>query len=222
MSAIFGGSKSKSVNSNKGVINSAFQPLLGQATESNAQLSRFLGGDASQFQKFADAAGFNFEAARGVDNIGSASSGRGVFRSGARDKAIQEFGQGLSGRYAQQYIQSLLGQTQSSLGAGGLVAGAGQESTSKSKPGIGAFLGQAAGAAAAGSDERLKTDLVPVGINADGITVYQYKYKGNDTVFTGVMAQEVAEKRPDALGPRMNGGYMSVDYSKINIIDRSE
>ena len=150
MSGIFGGSKSKSVNSNKGIINSAFQPLLGQATASNDQLTRFLNGDASQFNRFADAAGFNFEAARGVDRIGSASSGRGVFRSGARDKAIEEFGQGLSGRYAQQFIQSLLGQTQSSLGAGGLVAGAGQQSSSKSKPGIGGFLGGLASGAASG------------------------------------------------------------------------
>jgi Chaperone of endosialidase len=218
MSAIFGGSKSKSSNSNKGIINSAFQPLLGQAVNSNNQLSQFLGGDASQFSKFAEAAGMPFEASRGIDQIGSAAAGRGVFRSGARDKGIEEFRRGLSGRYAQQFIQSLLGQTQSSLGAGGLVSGAGQESKSSSKPGIASFIGQAASAAAA-SDERLKMDITPVGINADGLTVYQYRYKGNAAVFTGVMAQEVAEKRPDALGP-INNGYMSVDYSKINIIDR--
>lgn len=150
MSKIFGGSKSKSVNTNKGIINSAFQPLLGQAVNSNNQLSQFLGGDGTQFRKFADAAGFDFERARGEDAIGSASSGRGVFRSGARDKGIEEFRQGLSGRYAQQFIQSLLGQTQSSLGAGGIVAGAGQQSTSKSKPGIGSFIGAGASLAAGG------------------------------------------------------------------------
>lgn len=219
MSKIFGGSKSKSVNSNKGVVTSAFQPLLGQAATSNSQLSDFLGGDSSQFQKFAQAAGYDFERARGEDQLGSAFAGRNVFRSGARDKALLEFNQGLSGRYAQQFIQSLLGQTQSSLGAGSLVGNVGQESTSKSKPGIGQFLGQAAGAAAAGSDIRLKTDIVAVGKNADGITVYQYKYKDGSGPYVGVMAQEVAEKRPDALGPKING-YMSVDYSKINIIDR--
>jgi len=141
MSKIFGGSKSKSTNSNKGVVTSAFQPLLNQATASNDQLSRFLGGDGTQFQQFANAAGFDFERARGEDQIGSASSGRGVFRSGARDKGIEEFRQGLSGRYAQQFIQSLLGQTQSSLGAGGVVAGVGQESTSKSKPGLTGLIG---------------------------------------------------------------------------------
>lgn len=220
MSKIFGGSKSKSTNTNKGVVTSAFSPLMGQAVSSNNSISALLGGDTTGFDQFKNATGFDFEMFRGMDQLGSASSGRGVFRSGARDKAVAEFGGNLNNRFAQQYLQTLLGQGQQALGAGQLVAGAGQESTSKSKPGIAQFLGQAAGAAAAGSDVRLKTDLVPVGINADGITVYQYKYKGNDEVFTGVMAQEVAEKRPDALGPKING-YMSVDYSKINIIDRN-
>ena len=219
MSKIFGGSKSKSTNNNRGVVTNAFSPLMGQAAESNAALSRFLGGDASGFQDFAGAAGYDFERSRGEDALGSQFAGRNVFRSGARDKALAEFNQGLSGRYAQQYIQSLMGQTGQSLGAGQLVAGVGQESTSKSKPGIAAFLGQAAGAAAAGSDIRLKTDITPVGKNADGITVYQYKYNDGSGPYVGVMAQEVAEKRPDALGPTING-YMSVDYSKINIIDR--
>jgi hypothetical protein len=156
MSAIFGGSKNKSTNTNKGLINTAFQPLLDQAGKSNNALTTFLSGDGSQFNKFADAAGMPFEAARGVDQIGSASSGRGVFRSGARDKAISEFGQGLSGRYAQQFIQSLLGQTGTALNAGGLVAGAGQESNSSSKPGIASFLGQAAAGVATGG-----TNLAP-------------------------------------------------------------
>jgi hypothetical protein len=219
MSGIFGGSKSKSTNNNRGIVTSAFQPLLGQAVTANQSITDLLGGNAENFNKFKDATGFDFEMMRGMDQIGSASAGRGVFRSGARDKALAEFGGNLNNRFAQQYLQTLLGQSGQALGAGQLVAGVGQESTSRSKPGIGAFIGQAASAAAA-SDERLKTDITPVGRNADGLTVYQYRYKGDDTVFTGVMAQEVAEKRPDALGPTMNG-YMSVDYSKINIIDRS-
>jgi hypothetical protein len=141
VSKIFGGSKSKSTNNNKGIVTNAYSPLMGQAAQSNAALSQFLGGDSSGFQKFAEGAGYDFERMRGEDSLGSQFAGRNVFRSGARDKAMMEFNQGLSGRYAQQYIQSLLGQTGQSLGAGQLVAGVGQESTSKSKPGIGGLIG---------------------------------------------------------------------------------
>lgn len=219
MSKIFGGSKSKSTNTNKNVVTSAFSPLLGSAATADADLGKFLSGDATGFNKFADSAGFNFELGRGMDSLNANFAGRSTFNSGARDKALAEFGQGLKGRYAQQYIQSLLGRSGQALGAGQLIAGVGQESTSKSKPGIGQALGAAASVAAAGSDERLKTDITPVGKNADGLTVYQYKYIDGSGPYIGVMAQEVAVKRPDALGPEMNG-YMTVDYSKINILDR--
>lgn len=148
MSKIFGGSKSSSKNTNKDVITSAFQPLLGQAVNANNQVNTLLSGDATQFNKFKDAIGYDFELNRGLDQLGSAFSGRNVFRSGARDKAIQEFGQGLNNRFAQQYLQSLLGQSGQALGAGQLVAGVGQETKSKSKPGIGGLVGGLASGAA--------------------------------------------------------------------------
>ena len=148
MSSIFGGSRSRSRNTNKDVINSAFAPLMGQAVTANNQISALLGGDASGFNRFKDATGFDFELMRGMDNVGSSFSGRNVFRSGARDRAIAEFGAGVNNRFAQQYIQSLLGQSGQALGAGQLVAGAGQESTSRSKPGIGSLIGGAAAGAA--------------------------------------------------------------------------
>ena len=219
MSSIFGGSKSKSVNTNKGIVTNAFQPLLGQTASANQSINDLLSGNATGFNKFKDATGFDFEMFRGVDNLGSQFAGRNVYRSGARDKAIMEFGNGLQNRFAQQYLQSLLGQANQGLAAGQLVAGVGQQSTSKSKPGIGNLIGGAASLAAA-SDARLKTDITPVGKTKDGLTVYQYRYKGSDEVYTGVMAQEVAAKRPDALGPEVNG-FMTVDYSKIDVINRS-
>lgn len=150
MSKIFGGSKSKSRNTNNSLITSTFQPLLGQAVSANNQVNTLLGGDATGFNKFKDAVGYDFELMRGMDQIGSASSGRGVFRSGARDKALAEFGGNLNNRFAQQYIQSLLGQSGQALGAGQLIAGAGQESSSRSKPGIGGFLGGLGSLAAGG------------------------------------------------------------------------
>lgn len=148
MSKIFGGSKSKSENTNNSTITNALQPLLGQATTSNASINSLLSGNTEGFNKFKDATGFDFEMFRGMDQLGSASAGRGVFRSGARDKAVAEFGGNLNNRFAQQYLQTLLGQSGQALGAGQLIAGVGQKSTSSSKPGIGGLLGAAASGAA--------------------------------------------------------------------------
>jgi hypothetical protein len=47
-----------------------------------------------------------------------------------------------------------------------------------------------------------------------GLPVYTYNYKGEGTPMMGVMAQEVAELQPDALGPVV-GGYGSVFYGKV-------
>lgn len=224
MSGIFGGSKSKSTNLNRQPVTSVFSPLMGQAIDSNNRINNLIKGGRGELDDFKRATGFDFELFRGMDRLGSSAAGRGVFRSGARDKAALEFGNDLQNRFAQMYINTLLGQSNQALNAGQLVANAGQESTSSSTPGIGGFLGGlASGAASLGakpfSDERLKTDIVKVGKTVDGLTVYQYRYKGEPEVYTGVMAQEVAVKKPEALGPEING-YMTVDYSKINVLDR--
>lgn len=90
----------------------------------------------------------------------------------------------------------------------------------------GASIGSAAIMA---SDRRLKTDIVRIGTEPDGLGIYQYRYapaptdavaalmpgtEGGDQIFTGVMADEVAKLRPWALGPVVDG-YLTVDYSKL-------
>jgi hypothetical protein len=60
------------------------------------------------------------------------------------------------------------------------------------------------------SDERLKEDIEPVGELYDGQEIYRYKYKGDDTMRIGVMAQEVAERIPDAVIDV--GGFLAVNY----------
>ena len=42
------------------------------------------------------------------------------------------------------------------------------------------------------SDIRLKTDIAPVGQLANGLNLYRYRYLWSDTIYVGVMAQEVA------------------------------
>ena len=64
------------------------------------------------------------------------------------------------------------------------------------------------------SDARLKEDIREVGITNAGLPVYTYRYKGEPTVHMGVMAQDVANSQPDALGPVI-GGYMTVNYGEV-------
>jgi len=77
-------------------------------------------------------------------------------------------------------------------------------------------FGQVAGAAGAlapfFSDIRLKEDIKLVGQSSSGINIYNFKYKGDDKVYQGVMAHQV----PEASYVHDNG-YLVVDYSKIDV-----
>jgi Outer membrane protein beta-barrel domain len=50
-----------------------------------------------------------------------------------------------------------------------------------------------------GSDLRLKRDITLVGRLDDGLGLHRYRYLWSDTVYVGVMAQEVALIHPDAI-----------------------
>ncbi len=62
------------------------------------------------------------------------------------------------------------------------------------------------------SDERLKTDIRRVGYTDGGTPIFTYRYKGDDTVYMGVMAQHV----PDARVVDPETGFYRVDYRKVN------
>ena len=66
------------------------------------------------------------------------------------------------------------------------------------------------------SDIRLKEDIVPLGRAHDGLQIYRYRYIGDDAYYVGVMAQEVAERAPDAV-TRGKDGYLTVDYARLGL-----
>jgi len=73
-----------------------------------------------------------------------------------------------------------------------------------------------AGSVAVPSDVRLKRDVTLVGRRSDGLGVYAYKYLWSDTVYVGVLAQEVALIHPGAIVRDDLTGYLSVDYGALN------
>jgi hypothetical protein len=67
------------------------------------------------------------------------------------------------------------------------------------------------------SDARLKRDIVLVGRRDDGLGLYQYRYLWSDTVYVGVMAQEVALVHPDAIVRSGLDDYLRVDYERLGL-----
>ena len=77
------------------------------------------------------------------------------------------------------------------------------------------IFGQIAGAglsAYAMSDIRMKEDIKLVGKSPMGINIYNFRYKGDDKKYQGVMAHQVPQ------ASRVNAdGYLMVDYSKLDV-----
>lgn len=224
MSSLFGGSKQTSTSSSKNVayddIKNTFSPVAGYAGSGAADIMKLLGGDSSGFDKYKDATGFDFAAEQGSRGITGNAAARGLLRSGSTGQALVNYGNNIQQQSSGNYLDRLLGLSNLGLGAGGLITQAGQtsesKSKSKSKPGIGGFLGQVAGGIAA-SDRRLKKNIEYVKTLDNGLNVYQYDYINGKGPYIGVMADEVKEVMPEALGPMIEG-YMTVDYSKIGAL----
>ena len=66
------------------------------------------------------------------------------------------------------------------------------------------------------SDIRLKQDVHQLGVTERGLRLYRYRYIGDDTIYVGVMAQEVAQRVPAAVS-RGDDGYLQVDYRLLGL-----
>ena len=67
------------------------------------------------------------------------------------------------------------------------------------------------------SDVRLKRDITLVGRLDDGVGLYRYRYLWSDTVYVGVMAQEVALMHPEAIVRSSLDQYLRVDYGRLGM-----
>ena len=66
------------------------------------------------------------------------------------------------------------------------------------------------------SDVRLKRDIVLLDYLPNGLGLYRYRYLWSDTVYVGVMAQEVAEVTPEAV-VHGSDGYLRVNYALLGL-----
>src|SRR5262249_9712092 len=66
------------------------------------------------------------------------------------------------------------------------------------------------------SDARLKRDITPIAKWENGLQLYRYRYAGSDTLYVGVMAQDVLEVAPHAVS-RGADGYLRVNYARLGL-----
>lgn len=67
------------------------------------------------------------------------------------------------------------------------------------------------------SDMRLKADIVPLTRTREGFQLYRYRYIGDDTVYVGVMAQDIARQMPAAVSIA-DDGYLQVNYGLLGVV----
>lgn len=157
------------------------------------------------------------------DRMGQAAQGS-VAADAARAQAEAAAAQTL---LAQQQLAASLpyvGSESLASSLGALFGGGTSTSTSKTSNGIGGVLGGLGGlgqgigamgsAGMFASDPRLKENIVKLGAEPDGLGFYEWNYIGSDERDAGVMADEVAELRPWALGPVVDG-FMTVNYEAL-------
>jgi polysaccharide biosynthesis/export protein len=66
------------------------------------------------------------------------------------------------------------------------------------------------------SDVRLKRDITPIAKLENGLRLYRYRYAWSDTLYVGVLAQEVLEVAPSAVA-RGADGYLRVNYARLGL-----
>jgi len=85
--------------------------------------------------------------------------------------------------------------------------------TTTEKPSALQSIGQIASIASMFSDVRVKENIAPTGKTYKGHNLYDFNYIGNNNRYRGVMAQEVEQTRPDAVGEV--SGIKYVNYGDL-------
>jgi len=161
---IFGGSTQKSLSTSTSTsMNQAFPWLMGNIGPSalynyNDSTSHLNDVFAGGFDDYKKQIGYDFLMDEGIDKVGGAFSGKGVYNSGAAGKALTQYGQNLNKTTYNDFIDRLLGRAQVGLGGANAISGAGGFARSDSQssgignstPGIAGFIGTLLGAAAKG------------------------------------------------------------------------
>lgn len=163
----------------------------------------------------------SFQAMDYQDLLAQAQAGAGndAFAQRKLDEANQKFGYDST---AQLDWFNRLSQTMQGMYPGGQTwgssSGSSQQQSGGGGGGVGSFLGPALSVAGMAlpffSDARLKDVVGRVGETDEGLPLYLYTYKGDDTPQIGPIAQHVEQVMPDAVAEHPSG-YKVVDYAAL-------
>jgi hypothetical protein len=205
LSSLFGGSKSSSSSSNKAY--DFLQNSLGGTVGSGTNFFNRLGDELSGgFDAFKKKAGFDFQLGQGLRGITGGAAAGGLLRSGGTGQAFVDYGNKLGSTMYGNYLDRLKDLSGTGLQAAGILAGAGQTSSSSDKTQNGILTSLF-------SERRLKQDVRRIGTADNGLPIYAYAYTNDPkTTHIGFMADEVEQVNPDAVSEFM--GFKTVDYGK--------
>jgi hypothetical protein len=218
-------SKQRSTNMEQPWVNATFKPaaesLIKQGQQGLGSYMGILTGQDSGagYDTYRKSTGYQNifdEAMRGV--TGSAAA-RGLLASGSTARALQnragQLAQQNFGNYLTQLLSGANAGLSAGMNAGNTVANVGSQNERVGGLGrIGQIASGIGGALSVFSDPRLKEDIELVEERPGEPDLYRFRYKGDDEWHIGVMADEVAALRPDALGPVVDG-FLTVDYEKL-------
>ena len=223
--SLLGGSSSRSSSSNvnNGLLTSTYQPAAQQGVGAQnfiAQLLGLQGGDEANqgFQNYLNSSNYKFQLGEGMKALTSNNATKGLLNSGAALKGAQSFGQNLASTGFNNFLSQLGNVAQLGQGAGGIIANAGQQSTSKGS--------SSNGLVSLFSDRRLKTDIQLVS-EVDGLKFYKFRYKDSareelgvdGAEYGGVLAQDlIGTKYAPAIVEDDASGYFKVDYDMLDEI----
>lgn len=161
--------------------------------------------------------GINSSLWQNVSGQGAAGSTLDNYNQAIIDAAMAKYNYNVNAPfdYVSKYVNILNGGY-----PGGNTTSSGSGTTYTPTNQFGSILGSGLGLAGLGlqaysafSDRRLKEDIRKVGETDDGQKLYHYRYKGDPVPRIGLMAQEVAKKKPEAV-ERDPSGFLKVNYAK--------
>jgi hypothetical protein len=128
------------------------QPYVAGGVKAQDAIQGFLGlngatGQDEAFKKWRDSTGYKFTLDENLDATTSNAAGRGMVKSGATLKALQDRGAQVSNAFAQQYLGNLQDQQRSGLGAAGANVNANSNSAGMSIGNQNALAGSLANSA---------------------------------------------------------------------------
>ena len=164
------------------------QPEVDRGTAAADELQGFLGlgGDpvksAEALQTYLASTGYQFDRQQGLDAVDQSKAAEGLYNSGAAEKALDSYGEGLAQTYGQQYAQDLSGVARTGSSAINALTGAAVNNTNQQQA-------NNAGAASVTANADVTSAnainaLIAKGVSAFALTRGQSSFGGAANAFT--------------------------------------